>query len=296
MNRSQTLLPLIVLIILAVVGLSSIFTVEQTQQALVLRFGEPVAGRGIVTDSGLHFKMPFIEGVVHLDKRILDLESPQQEVLASDNQRLVVDAFLRYQIVDPLKFFQAVGTGAIADNQLSSILNSSVRRILGEVPVSDIIRAQRAELMVKIRDQVNFESARLGVAAIDVRIRRADLPKEISEKVFSRMQSERQRQAAENRAKGNEEAQIITSKADRDVTVLIANAQQQADTTRGEGDAARASIFAAAYSKDPEFFGFYRSMQAYEAGLKAGSTRMVISPTSDFFRYFGNAKAQAAKN
>jgi modulator of FtsH protease HflC len=296
MNRSQTLLPLIVLIILAVVGLSSIFTVEQTQQALVLRFGEPVAGRGIVTDSGLHFKMPFIEGVVHLDKRILDLESPQQEVLASDNQRLVVDAFLRYQIVDPLKFFQAVGTGAIADNQLSSILNSSVRRILGEVPVSDIIRAQRAELMVKIRDQVNFESARLGVAAIDVRIRRADLPKEISEKVFSRMQSERQREAAENRAKGNEEAQIITSKADRDVTVLIANAQQQADTTRGEGDAARASIFAAAYSKDPEFFGFYRSMQAYEAGLKAGSTRMVISPTSDFFRYFGNAKAQAAKN
>ena len=296
MNRSQTLLPLIVLIILAVVGLSSIFTVEQTQQALVLRFGEPVAGRGIVTDSGLHFKMPFIEGVVHLDKRILDLESPQQEVLASDNQRLVVDAFLRYQIVDPLKFFQAVGTGAIADNQLSSILNSSVRRILGEVPVSDIIRAQRAELMVKIRDQVNFESARLGVAAIDVRIRRADLPKEISEKVFSRMQSERQREAAENRAKGNEEAQIITSKADRDVTVLIANAQQQADTTRGEGDAARASIFAAAYSKDPEFFGFYRSMQAYEAGLKTGSTRMVISPTSDFFRYFGNAKAQATKN
>ena len=295
MNRSQTLLPLIVLIILAVVGLSSIFTVEQTQQALVLRFGEPVAGRGIVTDSGLHFKMPFIEGVVHLDKRILDLESPQQEVLASDNQRLVVDAFLRYQSVDPLKFFQAVGTGAIADNQLSSILNSSVRRILGEVPVSDIIRAQRAELMVKIRDQVNFESARLGVAAIDVRIRRADLPKEISEKVFSRMQSERQREAAENRAKGNEEAQIITSKADRDVTVLIANAQQQADTTRGEGDAARASIFAAAYSKDPEFFGFYRSMQAYEAGLKTGSTRMVISPTSDFFRYFGNAKAQATK-
>jgi len=256
MNRSQTLASLIVLIILAVVGLGSIFTVEQTQQALVLRFGEPVAGRGIVTEPGLHFKIPFIEGVVHLDKRILDLESPQQEVLASDNQRLVVDAFLRYQIVDPLKFFQAVGTGAIADNQLSSILNSSVRRILGEVPVSSIIRVQRAELMVKIRDQVNFETARLGVAAIDVRIRRADLPKEISEKVFSRMQSERQREAAENRAKGNEEAQIITSRADRDVTVLLATAQQHADTTRGEGDAERNRIFAAAYSKDPEFLPF----------------------------------------
>ena len=296
MNRSHILVPLIVLIILAVVGLSSVFTVQQTQQALVLRFGEPVAGRGIVTEPGLHFKIPLIEGVVHLDKRILDLESPQQEVLASDNQRLVVDAFLRYQIVDPLKFFQAVGTGAIADNQLSSILNSSVRRILGEVPMSSVIKLQRAALMVKIRDLVNMESERLGVAAIDVRIRRADLPKEISEKVFSRMQSERQREAAENRAKGNEEAQIITSKADRDVTVLIAAAQQQADTTRGEGDAARAGIFAAAYSKDPEFFAFYRSMQAYEAGLKAGSTRMVVAPTSDFFRYFGNARAQAPKN
>jgi len=296
MNRSHILVPLIVLIILAVVGLSSVFTVQQTQQALVLRFGEPVAGRGIVTEPGLHFKIPFIEGVVHLDKRILDLESPQQEVLASDNQRLVVDAFLRYQIVDPLKFFQAVGTGAIADNQLSSILNSSVRRILGEVPMSSVIKLQRAALMVKIRDLVNMESERLGVAAIDVRIRRADLPKEISEKVFSRMQSERQREAAENRAKGNEEAQIITSKADRDVTVLIATAQQQADITRGEGDAARAGIFAAAYSKDPEFFAFYRSMQAYEAGLKAGATRMVIAPTSDFFRYFGNARAQAPKN
>ncbi len=295
MNRNITLVPVIIIVALIVVAMSALFTVRQTQQALVLRFGEPVQGRGIVTDPGLHFKIPFIESVVHLDNRVLDLESPQQEVLASDNQRLEVDAFLRYRIVDPLKFYQSVGTGAIADNQLSSILNSSVRRVLGEVTNTDIIRDHRAELMVKIRDLTNTEAERLGVAAIDVRIRRADLPKEISEKVFSRMQSERQREAADNRARGNEEAAVITSRADRDVTVLLGKAQQDADTKRGEGDAERNRIFAESYSKDKDFFAFYRSMQAYESGLKAGTTKMVISPNSDFFKYFGdpNGKSNA---
>ncbi len=295
MNRNITLVPAIIIVALIVVAMSALFTVRQTQQALVLRFGEPVQGRGIVTDPGLHFKIPFIESVVHLDNRVLDLESPQQEVLASDNQRLEVDAFLRYRIVDPLKFYQSVGTGAIADNQLSSILNSSVRRVLGEVTNTDIIRDHRAELMVKIRDLTNTEAERLGVAAIDVRIRRADLPKEISEKVFSRMQSERQREAADNRARGNEEAAVITSRADRDVTVLLGKAQQDADTKRGEGDAERNRIFAESYSKDKDFFAFYRSMQAYESGLKAGTTKMVISPNSDFFKYFGdpNGKSNA---
>ena len=293
MNRNITIVPIVILVALIMVVMSAMFTVRQTEQALVLRFGEPVPGRGIVTAPGLHFKIPFIESVVHLDNRVLDLESPQQEVLASDNQRLEVDAFLRYRIVDPLKFYQSVGTGAIADNQLSSILNSSVRRVLGEVTNTDIIRDHRAELMVKIRDLTNTEAERLGVAAIDVRIRRADLPKEISEKVFSRMQSERQREAADNRARGNEEAAAITSRADRDVTVLVGKAQQDADTKRGEGDAERNRIFAESYSKDKDFFAFYRSMQAYEAGLKSGTTKMVISPNSDFFKYFGDPNGKS---
>jgi len=297
MSRNLAFFPIMIIVVIVILAMSAVFTVRQTEQALVLRFGEPVPGRGIVTEPGLHFKIPFIEGVVHLDNRILDLEIPQMEVLASDNQRLAVDAFLRYRIVDPLKFYQSVGTGAIADNQLSSILNSSVRRVLGEVPISEIIRVHRAELMVKIREFTNTESQRLGVAVVDTRIRRADLPKEISEKVFSRMQSERQREAAENRALGNEEAQKITSRADKDVTILLANAQQQADTVRGQGDAERNRIFAESFSKDPDFFGFYRSMQAYETSLKAGSTRMVISPNSEFFRYFNDLKAAApAKN
>jgi membrane protease subunit HflC len=276
------------LIILIFVASASVFTVQQTEQALVLRFGEPVAGRGLVTEPGLHFKYPFIENVVFLDNRILDLEAPKQEVLASDNTRIEVDAFLRYKITDPLKFYQTVGTIERADNQLGFVLNSAVRRVLGEANLSQIVRDDRANLMLKIRDQVNQESGRLGVAVVDVRIRRADLPKQISEKVFSRMQTERAREAAEYRAQGTEQAQKITAKADRDVVVLRGDAQRQADQIRGEGDAERNRIFAEAFGKDPDFFAFYRSMQAYEAGLKSSDTRMVISPKSDFFRFFGS--------
>ena len=274
------------LIILIFVASASVFTVQQTEQALVLRFGEPVAGRGLVTEPGLHFKYPFIENVVFLDNRILDLEAPKQEVLASDNTRIEVDAFLRYKITDPLKFYQTVGTIERADNQLGFVLNSAVRRVLGEANLSQIVRDDRANLMLKIRDQVNQESGRLGVAVVDVRIRRADLPKQISEKVFSRMQTERAREAAEYRAQGTEQAQKITAKADRDVVVLRGDAQRQADQIRGEGDAERNRIFAEAFGKDPDFFAFYRSMQAYENGLKAGDSRIVLSPKSDFFRYF----------
>ena len=193
------------------------FTVDQTEQAIVLRFGEPVAGRGLVTTPGLHFKYPFIENVVFLDNRILVVEAPKQEVLASDNNRLDVDSFLRYRIVDPLKFYQTVGSPERANSQLGFILNSAVRRVLGEADMAQIVRENRADLMVKIREQVNQEGGRLGIAAVDVRIRRADLPRQISEKVFSRMQSERAREAAEYRAKGSETAQTITATADRDV-------------------------------------------------------------------------------
>ena len=284
---------LVILALCAFVAGSALFTVSQTEQALVLRFGEPVPGRGLITEPGLNAKIPFVESVVFLDKRILDLETPKQEVLASDNQRIEVDAFVRYKITDPLKFYQTVGSIARANNQLASVLNSAVRRVLGEATLTEIVRDKRAQLMIGIRDQVDTEGKRLGVAVIDVRIRRADLPKEISEKVFSRMQTERQREATEYRAQGSEQAQRIRAKADRDVIVLLAETQRVADQTRGEGEGERNRIFAEAFGKDPDFFSFYRSMQAYEAGLKAGDTRMVLSPKSEFFRFFGNSSGVA---
>ena len=226
--------------------------------------------------------------MVKIDNRVLALESPKQEVLASDNQRIDVDAFVRYRIEDPLKFYQAAGTVPIANNLLASMLNSAVRRELGEANQQQIVRDERASLMVKIRDQVNSESQRFGVTIVDARLRRADLPREISEKVFSRMQSERQREASEYRAQGAEQSQKITSRADRDAVVLRAEAQQAGDTIRGQGDAERNRIFAEAFGRDPDFFAFYRSMQAYDQAFKGSDTRFVTSPSSDFFKYFGN--------
>ncbi|PNG25139.1 protease modulator HflC [Methylocella silvestris] len=282
-------------VILLVLATGSLFTVQQTQQALVLRFGEPVAGRGLVTKPGLHFKIPFIENVVYLDNRILDLEAPKQEVLASDNTRIEVDSFLRYRIVDPLKFYQTVGTIERANSQLGFVLNSAVRRVLGEANLTQIVRDDRASLMARIRDQVEAEGSRLGIVAVDVRIRRADLPRQISERVYSRMQTERAREAAEFRAQGSEQAQKIVAGADRNVVVLKGEAQRQADQTRGEGDAERNRIFAASFGKDPDFFAFFRSMQAYENGLQSSDTRMVISPKSEFFRFFGSPSGARAE-
>lgn len=294
MRGATNFMIVIAAVIVIIIASASMFTVQQTEQALVLRFGDPVAGRGLVTDPGLHFKIPFIENVVLLDKRILDVETPTQEVLASDNTRVEVDAFLRYRINDPLKFYQSVGTVERADSQLGFILNSAVRRVLGEADLTQIVSGEREVLMGRIRDQVNQESGKLGVVAVDVRIRRADLPKQISEKVFARMQSEWAREAALYRAQGSEQGQTITAKADRDVVVLRADAQRQADQIRGAGDAERNRIFAEAYGKDPDFFAFYRSMQAYENGLKPSNTRFVLSPNSAFFRYFA-APAPAAQ-
>ena len=263
----------------------AVFTVDQTEQALVLYFGQPVR---VIRDPGLHTKIPFFESVVALDNRILDLESDKQEVLASDNQRILVDAFVRYHISDPLNFYQAVGSVARANNQLGSILNSALRRVLGEATLPQIVRDKRADLMVSIRDLVNTEGARLGVTVNDVRIRRADLPAELSEKIYGRMQSERARQAAEFRAQGSEQAQTIRADADRQVVVLRAEAQKTADTLRGTGDAERNRIFAEAYGRDPKFFSFYRSMQAYVSSLRPDRTKLVLSPDSDFFRFFND--------
>lgn len=277
--------------LLAVGG--ALFTVSQTEQALVLRFGEPVAGRGLVTEPGLHFKIPLIENVIFLDNRILDVESPNLEVLASDNQRLEVDSFIRYRIVDALRFYQSVGGILGANNQLASVLNSAVRRVLSEANQQQIVRDERAALMVKIKEQANAEARKFGVAVVDARIRRVDLPQQISEKVYGRMQTERAREAAEYRAQGAEQAQKITAKADRDVIVLKAEAQRQADQIKGEGDAERNRIFAEAFGRDPDFFAFYRSMQAYESAFKPGETRFLVSPKSDFFRFFGAPEGSA---
>jgi membrane protease subunit HflC len=291
-NGLLFVLALLALIGVAIVG-GALFTVEQTEQALVLRFGEPVAGRGLITEPGLHFKIPLIENVVSFDNRILDVESPNLEVLAADNQRLEVDSFIRYRIVDALKFYQTVNSVLGANNQLGSVLNSAVRRVLSEANQQQIVKDERATLMRRIKEQADTEARRFGVQVVDARIRRVDLPQQISEKVYGRMQTERQREAAEYRAQGSEQAQKITAKADRDVIVLKAEAQQKADQVKGEGDAERNRIFAESFGKDPDFFAFYRSMQAYEAAFKPGETRFLVSPRSDFFRFFSAPEGAA---
>lgn len=275
-----------VLIVAAlIVGYSSLFTVYQTQQALVVRLGQPVR---VVSEPGLNVKVPFIDNVIAIDKRILDLEAPPQEVIASDQKRLVVDAFARYRIQEPLRFYQTLGSISGANSQLSILLNSALRRVLGEVTFTHVVRDQRAELMSRIRDLVDREAGAYGIQVVDVRIRRADLPEQNSQAVYQRMQTERQREAAEFRAQGAQRAQEIRSRADREVTVLVAEATSRAEQIRGEGDATRNQIFADAFNQDQDFFAFYRSMQAYEAGLKPNDTRMVVKPDSSFFRFFND--------
>jgi membrane protease subunit HflC len=268
-----------------IVAYSSLFAVYQTQQALVVRLGQVVR---VVSEPGLNVKAPFIDNVIAIDKRILDLEAPAQEVIASDQKRLVVDAFARYRIHDPLRFYQSLGSKTAADSQLAILLNSALRRVLGEATFIQVVRDQRAELMARIRDLINHEAENYGIEVVDARIRRADLPEQNSQAVYQRMQTERQREAAEYRAQGLQRAQEIRSKADREVTVLVAEATAKAEKVRGEGDATRNEIFAKAFNQDPDFFAFYRSMQAYEAGLKPNDTRLLLKPDSNFFRYFAN--------
>jgi len=268
-----------------IVIFGAMFTVYQTQQALVVRLGQPVR---VVGDPGLHVKVPFIDSVIDIDKRILDLEAPAQEVIASDQKRLVVDAFARYRIQEPLRFYQTLGSIAGANSQLAILLNSALRRVLGEATFTHVVRDQRAELMARIRDLVDREATSYGISVVDIRIRRADLPEQNSQAVYQRMQTERQREAAEFRAQGAQRAQEIRSRADREVTVLVADATSKSEQIRGEGDATRNQIFADAFNKDPDFFAFYRSMQAYEAGLKHTDTRYLLKPDTSFFRYFND--------
>lgn len=297
----RTLLALLVILIgIAAVGVYfSAYIVNQTEQAIVLRFGAPVEN-GVknayktgpdgktVNGAGLYWKVPFIETVDYFDKRILDLDSSPQEVIASDQKRLVVDAFARYRVVDPLLFFQTVRTETIARQRLNDLMGAALRAALGAATFQDVVRDKRDALMVQIRDRVNGEAEKLGISVVDVRIKRADLPEANSEAIYARMQTERQQEAAEIRARGTEVANRIRATGEREATVIKAEATKTSELLRGEGDAERNRIFADAFGKDPDFFAFYRSMQAYEKGLKSDDTRLVISPNSQFFKYFSN--------
>ena len=272
-----------------VMTLSAAFIVDQREQALVLQFGDP---KRVIQEPGLNFKIPFIQQTVRFDKRLLDFDNAPEEVIASDQKRLVVDAFARYHITDPLKFYQTVGTEMALRPRLGSVLNSTLRQVLGTVPLQQVVSEKRGALMLEIRDIVRTEAARFGIRVEDVRIKRADLPAQNSEAIYRRMQTERQQEAAELRAKGAEEAQKIRADANRQKVVIVAEAERDSQILRGDGEGQMNRIFAEAFGRDPEFFSFYRSMQAYEAALGTDDTTMVLSPDSDFFRYFGSLSAQ----
>ena len=265
-----------VVVVAGLITLSSAaFVVDQREQALVLRFGDL---RRVIQEPGLKFKLPFIEDAVFLDNRLLDYDNPGEEVIGSDQKRLVVDAFARFHIVNPLLFYQTVRTEALLRPRLGASINSNLRRVLGTVPLQDVVSERRAALMALIRDSVRLEVADFGIRVEDVRIRRADLPQENSEAIYRRMQTEREQEAAQRlRAEGDRKRVVIVAEADRDAQIL-----------RGEGEAESNRIFADAFGRDPDFFAFYRSMQAYQAAFGGDRTTMVLSPDSDFFSFFGD--------
>jgi len=284
MKIGKFLLPVIVLAGFAIY--LSLFTVKEINQAIVLQFGDP---KKVIAEPGLQVKIPFIQNVVYLDRRILSLDPAPEEVIASDQKRLIVDAYARFKIVDPLKFYISVGDERVARSRLATIINSRIRSVLGKQSLATLLSEDRTKQMAIIQEGVNAEAEKFGITIIDVRIKRADLPQANSEAIYKRMQTEREREAKEFRAKGAEMAVTITSTADKEVTVLLANAKKQSEIMKGEGDGQRNKIFAEAFGKDPEFFSFYRAMQAYETALIGGDTSLILSPDSDFFKFFGNA-------
>ena len=292
MKRSLATIIAVLLVILGILGYSSVFSVHETQQALVLQFGNPIK---TVQDSGLNFKTPFVQNVQFMEKRILDFDAPPVEAVAADKKRIVVDAYARFRINDPLKFYQTVNNEVTARNRMAPIVNSSIRNVIGRVKLEVMLSGERNKLMHEIRDLVNDEATKLGIEIVDVRIKRADLPEANSQAVYDLMRAERKRIATEIRAEGAERSQKITATADRERTVLLAVAQKQSEITRGEGEALRNNVFASAFKKDPEFFAFYRSLQAYRTALQSGDTTMVLSPNSDFFNYFGDSFGRTSK-
>ncbi|MCF4166435.1 protease modulator HflC [Zavarzinia compransoris] len=283
----------VVVVAILVVALSSVFTVSMTQQAMVLQFGEP---KKMVADPGLHFKIPFFQNVVYIDKRVLVVDAPAEELIAADQKRVVIDSFARWRIVDPLKYYQRLRNEDNARRQLATFISSTLRDVVGREPLTALLidpRAEshgglRAEIMRNISQLVDAKAKENGVEIVDVRIRRADLPEANSQAIFQRMRTEREQEAKLIRATGQEAAQKRRAEADREATVIIANAKRDSEIKRGEGDAQAIKIFADAFGKDPAFFAFYRSMQAYREALSDRTTTMVLSPNSDFFRYLDN--------
>jgi membrane protease subunit HflC len=282
-NRQILAIVAVVLVLGGIFAMSALFIVDQTEQALVLQLGQP---RRVIRTPGLWVKRPFVENVIYYDRRLLDFEPPPEEVIASDQKRLVVDTYTRYRITDPLLFYQTVNSEAAVRARLNALVSGSLRRVIGNVTLSALLSAQRSGIMLQIRDEVRGQAAPFGIDVIDVRIRRADLPPENSQAIYARMESERQQQAAQYRAEGAEAAQTVRAKADRERTVILADAQRTAQITRGLGDAKATQIYADAYDQDKDFFSFYRSMQAYRDALSANTTSFVLAPDGSFFRYF----------
>ena len=286
MNKSTKKI-LIIITLALIVFQSSFFTVDQRQQVLILQFGEPI--RAIDTP-GIKFKMPFIQNAIFFEKRIIDLSLPEQEVIASDQKRLIINAFTKFQIIDPLKFYTTVGSSYGLSSKLSGILDSSLRQVIGEVTLNELLTENRGNIMKKIKDAVGSSSEIFGIKIIDVRIMRADLPKENSDAIYARMQTEREKEAREIRAKGAEEADKIRAEANKEKTIIIAEAKKNSDIVRGNGESESNKIYASSFGRDPEFADFYRSMSAYKTAFSNDKTKMIISPDSDFFKYFNNSK------
>jgi len=283
MNRNVLLVLGILVIVLGIVGSSGLYTVHQTQQAIVLMFGNP---KRVATDPGLHFKIPFVENVLYYERRMLNLDPPVESMLLSDQKRILVDAFARYRIIDSLEFFKSVRTEAGVRQRLGPIVNASLRGVLGNATLASVLSEERADIMRQIQSSVNRDAGRFGIELVDVRIGRADFPDQISQAVYGRMKSEREREAAEFRAQGFELSQRIRAGADREATVILAEAKRESEIERGAGEAVRTRVLNDAFGQDEGFFNFYRSMQAYEAALTSESTFMVLSPDSEFFDFF----------
>lgn len=288
----KSIFGIVVFLVILFVGSDSIYTVDEREQALVVQFGEP---KRTIPNPGLHFKLPIVEQVIYLDKRILSLDRRPQEVLASDQRRIVVDSFARYRIVDPLKRYQAAANDVIANDLLDKIMDTTVRNVLGKVEMNNIVSGERASLMAEISRITNQQAATIGLEVIDVRLKRVDLPPQNSTAIFQRMETERQQEAAEKRAEGNRDAVKIRADADRQVAVLVAEAEKQSQIIRGEADGAATKIFAEAFGKDEDFFEFYRTMQAYRLALGKDDTRLVLSPDSEFFKLFVNSNGGSNK-
>ena len=281
-DKVKIILGLLVLALLLLTG-ESFYTVNQAEQAIVLQFGRPVR---LVKEPGLKMKVPFIQKVVFYDARLLNLDPPAQEVVLNDKKRLDVDSFTRYRIVDPLKFYQTVRTEAQAESKLAEIVNSSVRKILGRITLPELLSQKRTQIMNDISAAVKVDAAQIGVSVADVRIRRADLPLEVLQAINARMKTEREREAKEFRAQGSQEAQKIRASADKEKTIILADADKQAQIIRGQGDEQAIAIWNQAAGQDVEFFAFYRSLEAYNNALADNDTAMVLSPDSEFFKYF----------